>query len=205
MAKPLHYPGPSGQTPRVPPSSGLPTDIIDLVLADHRRIRRLCSALQDAVRWSGGPGSGWMPAHAWERLAALLEEHTRAEEEICYLPMFRCLPCGSGSRREAIDDHDDIREAISEACLQRAGSFPWWRAVRAAVATSAGHLDREESEVLPESLLRLTPARRRELGRQWSACIAGWRLDAAHPVGGTRPGTREALHRTLSPLSPGWG
>lgn len=87
------------------------------------------------------------------------------------------------------------------SCRPPRGGLP----ARLAAAAVRRHLDREESELLPESLFRLTPARWRELGRQWSACIAGWRLDAAHPVGGPRPGTREALHRALSPLSPGWG
>lgn len=178
LTRPLQYPVPSGQALTVVPSGGQPADIIELILADHRRIRRLCGALEDAVRQSSDPGHGWMLAPAWERLAGLLEEHTRAEDEICRLPMFRCLPRASGSRREAIGDHDDIREAISEASLQPAASVPWRRAVRAVVTTSTNHIDWEEREVLAQSRLRLTLARRRELGRQWSACIAAWRLDA---------------------------
>jgi hypothetical protein len=93
-------------------------------MADHRRIRRLCQALDDAARWSGDADPGSMPGHVWERLAGLLEEHTRAEEEICYLPMLSRLPHATQCRQEAIADHDDIREAISEAALQRVGGQP---------------------------------------------------------------------------------
>ena len=157
--------------------AGQPADIIELIMADHRRIRRLAAALDDTARWNGN--SGVMLGHAWHRLAGLLEAHARAEEEICYLPMFGCHPQAAAARREAFDDHDDIREAISEASLHRPGSARWWRAVRAVLAASAGHLDREERILLASGLTGLTMSRRRELGRQWSAFIAAWRLDAA--------------------------
>jgi hypothetical protein len=147
-------------------------------MADHRRIRRLCDALDDAVRRSDDPGRDPMPAHLWHRLAGLLEVHTLAEEELCYLPMFGCSPQAAWDRREAISAHEDIREAIREASLQRAGSPLWWRAVRAVLAASAEHLDHEERDLLPLCLARLTMSKRRELGRQWPAFIAAWTLDA---------------------------
>jgi len=152
-------------------------DIFELIMADHRRIRRLSAALDDMARWGGD--SGWMLAHAWVRLASLLEAHTRAEEEICYLPMSGSRPHGARDRRAAIADHDDIREAVKEASLQRPGSALWWRAVRAVLAVNAGHLGREEHGLLADGLTGLSMTRRRELGRQWCAFIAAWRLDAA--------------------------
>ena len=95
-----------------------------------------------------------MLAHVWERVTHLLDSRTRAEEEICYLAMF-----GPGSplgewRRDAVPDHDDIREAIEEALLQPAGSALWWGAARAVLAASADHLDREEREMLVSWLPR---------------------------------------------------
>ncbi len=91
----------------------------------------------------------------------------------------------------AIADHDDIREAISEAALQRVGSVAWWHAVRAVVTSSIEHIDREECDVLAESLLTVTITRRRELGRQWRAFIAAWRLDTAPRPSGHPPRPRE--------------
>lgn len=145
-------------------------------MADHRRIRRLCAALDDAVRCLGDSGADRMLAQVWQRLADLLQAHARAEEEICYLPMFECGP--PATWRDAIDDHDDIREAISEASLHLAGSASWWRAVRAVIAASTAHLDREEQGILAHGLPALTMSRRRELGRQWLSFIAAWTLDA---------------------------
>jgi hypothetical protein len=178
--------------------AGHPTDVIELIMTDHRRIRRLSEALDNAARYRGDSGQNWTPARVWQRLAALLEAHTRAEEEICY-PLSGCSPQNAGRWRDAIDDHEDIREAIGEASLQRAGSTLWWRAVRAVLAASAGHLDREERDVLPHCLAGLTVSQRRELGRQWLGFIAAWTLDAgpyaqpelrtSMPGGTTCPGT----------------
>lgn len=157
MARPApQHPVPSGQTRTVlAPGGGRPADVIELIMADHRRIRRLRGALHDAARYNGDSGPDWMLAAAWQRLADLLEAHTQAEEEICYLPMFGPGPQATERRREAIADHDDIREAIREASLHRVGSALWWRPVRAVLAASAEHLDREERGVLADCPMAL--------------------------------------------------
>jgi hypothetical protein len=152
-----------------------PTGIIELIMADHRRIRRLSQALQDAAR-RGDPG--WILADAWRQLADLLNVHTRAEEEICYLPMFGSGPDGIARMRDAIDCHDDIREAIGEAAPHAVGSPSWWRAVRAAQAAVNDHLEREEHDIRAGQLPRLAAGARRELGRQWTAFTAAWRQDS---------------------------
>jgi hypothetical protein len=158
-----------------------PADVIELIMAEHRRIRRLCEALDDAARWSGETGPAWVLTSVWQRLAILLDAHTRAEEEICYLPMFGSRLGTAALRQQAVADHDEIREAISEACLQPAGSRLWWGAVRAVLDTTAEHLDREENGPLADCLPRLTINQRRELGRQWSAFMAAWRRSALVP------------------------
>ena len=140
-----------------------------------------------------------MLAHVWQRLAGLLGAHTRAEEEICY-PLSGCSRPDAGRRRDAIDDHEDIREAIGEASLQRVGSPLWWRAVRAVLAVSAGHLDREERDVLPCCLARLTVSQRRELGRQWLRFIAAWTLDAQPELRSGMPGRAAFLGTAWPPV-----
>lgn len=186
MAKPhQQYPRAAGQPVSrraVGRPGGAPADVIALIMADHRRIRRFREVLDDAARGGPAPGSGWMLAHVWERVTDLLGSHTRAEEEICYLPMF-----GPGSRlgkcrRDAVADHDDIREAIEEALLQPVGSALWWNAARAALAASVDHLNREERDILVSWLPQLTMRRRLELGRQWRGFVAARRLEQA-PAG----------------------
>jgi Hemerythrin HHE cation binding domain len=165
-------------------------------MADHRRIRRLREALHDAVRFGGESDPERVLAPVWQRLASLLAVHARAEEEICFLPM-----SGSGSGaaagriRDAICDHDDIREAVSEASLQRVGSAAWWRAVTAALTASAEHLEREEREILARC--GLTQSQRLGLGRQWAGFVAALRQDVnPGPSGSSR--VRRATSATAS-------
>lgn len=168
--------------PEVPeqtvPASGSPSPagVIELITADHRRIRRLTQALQDAAR-RGDPG--WLLADVWRRLTILLDVHTRAVEEICWLPMFGSGTNGPARMREAADCHNDIREAVAEAALHAPGSSPWWRAVRAAQAAVQDYLDREERDVRTGGLSRLTAAAQRELGQQWNAFTAACRQEVS--------------------------
>jgi hypothetical protein len=153
-------------------------DIIELILADHRRIGRLCHALYDTARYEGGPRPDWMLGHVWQRLADLLVAHTQAEEETCYLPLVGTGASATERIRDSIADHDEIRGIIGEAAVQPVGSAPWWRRVRAVMAVSAKHLEHEERDVLPDCLPGLSMSRRKELGRQWCAFMAAWRPDA---------------------------
>lgn len=160
-----------------------PADIIELVLADHRRIVRLRDALGAAGRGSGS-GTGWMLAHAGQRLAEVLAAHLQAEQEICYLSMF-----GAGRHREwreAMADDDDVHYAICEAGLQRPGTAGWRRAVRAAAAAGTRHVERAQAGPLARWQSRLTASQRRELGRQWSAFIAARARDGHHDPGAGR-------------------
>jgi hypothetical protein len=180
--------GPAGQYPGVSDAgryvlipgagAGRQADIIELILADHRRIGRLCRALYDTARYDGSPRPDWMLGHVWQRLADLLVAHTQAEEETCYLPLSGTGAQAAERMRDSIADHDDIRGTIGEAAAQPVGSAPWWRAVRAVIAVSAEHLEHEERDVLPVWLTGLSMSRRKQLDRQWCAFMASWRPDA---------------------------
>lgn len=180
---------------RAVPAAGSPSPagIIELIMADHRRIRRLIQALQDAAR-RGDPG--WTLGDAWRQLANLLNVHTRAEEEICYLPMFGSGPHGIAEMQNAVDCHEDIREVIAETALHAPGSPPWWRAVRAILAAVHDHLEREEHDLRTGRLPRLTAAEHRELGRQWTAFTAAWRQDSQpRPAGVALPASQDKVPR----------
>src|SRR5581483_3251612 len=144
----------TGTAPGVPSADGADQaggvvyDVIDLIMADHRRIRRLQGALRDLARSADDADARRTLAPVWQRLADLLEAHCAAEEEICHLAMFGPGPQAAARAREAVADHDDIREAIREAHLESVGSAGWWRAVSAALVVSAQHVDAEERGVL---------------------------------------------------------
>jgi hypothetical protein len=172
--------------------TGRAADVIDLIMADHRRIRRLRAALSDTVRCASDFGPRWAPDQVWHLLTGLLITHFQAEEEICYLPMFGPGPEAAERRHEAVADHDDIREAIGEASLQRPGSALWWHAVRAALSAVIDHLDREESGVLADCLSRLTMSQRLALGHQWVVFTAASAQDVQRMADGAAPAPQPA-------------
>jgi len=180
------YPGTSGQTRRYVPvrdaEAGLSADIVELIMADHRRIRRLCSAVYDAARPGGQPGPDWMLGHVWQRLADLLVAHTQAEEQTCYASMpgaaRRAALRAADRMRDPLTDHEDIRKLIGEASLHPVGSAPWWHAVSTVIEVSTEHHEREERDILPRYVKGLALSRRKELGRQWCAFMAAWKRDA---------------------------
>jgi len=179
------YRGPSDESRAAQiQTPGRAADVMNLIMADHRRIRRLRETLHDAARLAGGSGPDWVPGHG-QRLTDLLVAHFEAEEKICCLPVLRIAPDTAGPRREALADHDDIREAIREASLQRPGSAPWRRTVTDTLAGSMHHLRREENGILADRPPALTPGQRRLLGRQWSE-----RTAPAKNEGGVMPTSR---------------
>jgi hemerythrin superfamily protein len=158
--------------------ANLSADIAELIMADHRRIRRLCSAVYDAARPGGHSDPDWMLGHVWQRLADLLIAHTQAEEETCYESMSATGARATGRMRDPIADHEDIRKLIGEAALHPVGSAPWWHAVSTVIEDSTEHHEREERDILPRYVNGLALSRRKELGRQWCAFMAAWRRDA---------------------------
>ena len=90
-------------------------DITQLILDDHHEQRRLFAILEQIDR-SDTETLGAV----WDRLAAFLELHAAAEEEIFYPALLRV---GIGARRtgttedetlDAIHDHHDIRDAVHD-------------------------------------------------------------------------------------------
>jgi hypothetical protein len=145
------------------------TDIVDLIRADHERIRALSARLSD-----GGSDSS---SQLWASLADLLELHLDAEEEICFLALFGR---GANEARElarAVDD--EIREAVREARLHPAGSRPWRLAVDAACRAAADHVGDLESGALARFGRQAPPQAREALGRQWQAFVSGREDDPA--------------------------
>ncbi len=76
--------------------------IVGLMLAEHRRIRRLMDAFSHPARHHATYGDAWL-ATIWARAADVIELHLDAAGEICYLPVFgtsrRPRTDGPGHRR----------------------------------------------------------------------------------------------------------
>lgn len=112
-------------------------------------------------------------AALWTRLSAMLEVHAQAEEIYFYPELLRL-----GERRheeeeteetrDAIGDHNDIRDGVRAADRHPVGSAGWWEGVDAARAANDEHMGEEENEGLPDFRLHAHSRLRESLGTQFT-------------------------------------
>jgi hypothetical protein len=120
-------------------------DITQLILDDHHEQRRLFAILEQI----GSTDSATL-SRVWSRLSAFLELHALAEEEIFYPALLQAgLRSGhakgaEGETLDAIKDHNEIRDAISEVARHDAGSPGWHDAIAAANKANGDHMAEEE-------------------------------------------------------------
>jgi Hemerythrin HHE cation binding domain len=145
-------------------------DIVELLLADHAMLRRLLAEVETARRQPDDADSSNELPGRWEMLAALLDMHADAAEEIAFPALFG--PTATGARDNARATHGDIREAVREGRLYPTGSGPWRLAVLAACAAAIEHIDDLESGALARFRHDAPMPVREALGRQWLAFVA---------------------------------
>lgn len=125
-------------------------DITELILADHHEQRRMFAMLDEVDRADTDT-----LGKLWGRLAAMLEVHAQAEELFFYPELLKL-----GERRhedaeveetkDAIGDHNDIRDGILGAAEHQVGSDEWWKGVTAAREANDEHMGEEEHEGLAD-------------------------------------------------------
>ena len=126
-------------------------DITELILDDHQEQRRLFAILEQISR-TDTPALGAV----WERLGIFLELHAAAEEAVFYPAL---LQVGLAAMRregaeaetlDAIRDHNEIRDAVTEVARQQVGTKEWFAAVTAANLANSDHMAEEEREGLTD-------------------------------------------------------
>jgi hypothetical protein len=151
-------------------AQGGTVDITQLILDDHHEQRRLFAILEQIDRTDTGSLSA-----VWDRLAAFLELHAQAEEEIFYPEL---LQVGIASRRragvedetlDAIEDHNEIRDAVAEVGKHQVGTDGWYGAVAAANEANSDHMGEEEREGLTDFRRLASLQRRHELAVMFAA------------------------------------
>jgi Hemerythrin HHE cation binding domain len=126
-------------------------DITQLILDDHHEQRRLF-AIIDQIDDSDVKSL----TTVWGRLATFLEVHAEAEEELFY-PTLLKLGEGAGGKasaasetKDAIKDHNEIRDAIAAVAGHRVGTAAWRKAVSGANKANGDHMAEEEREGLTD-------------------------------------------------------
>jgi hypothetical protein len=107
-------------------------DITQLIAEDHTEQRRLFALIEEP-----GPDNKDALLPVWTHLRVLLDTHAFAEERFFYPEL---LKLGRGAdnespgeeARDAIKDHNEIRDTASEVGRHEVGSPDWFEAVAAA-------------------------------------------------------------------------
>lgn len=126
-------------------------DITEVILNDHEEQRRRFAILDDI-----DPSNTATLGAVWGRLAAMLEVHAQAEELFFYPELLKIgeragrEPVVDEETRDAIADHNDIRDGILAASRHDVGSPGWWDGVSAARKANDDHMGEEEHEGLAD-------------------------------------------------------
>ncbi|HEY2764551.1 MAG TPA: hemerythrin domain-containing protein [Pseudonocardiaceae bacterium] len=137
------------------------SDVTLLILQDHETLRGMFAEVE------GHRDDPKRAADVWADLAALLEVHAAAEEQHFYPALLQYVPGSEDETRDAIRDHDEIRDGIRHAQDAEAGTGPWWQAVGETREANDEHLAEEERDDLPDCLRYLSPEYRIELGTRF--------------------------------------
>jgi len=126
-------------------------DITEVILEQHHQQRRMFAALDEV------PASETETlAAVWKRLEILLETHAEAEERYFYPHLLRL---GSGAAdaegvddevKDAIKDHNEIRDAIVKTHDHETGSEAWQKAVLECRIANDDHMAEEERQDLTD-------------------------------------------------------
>jgi hypothetical protein len=153
-------------------------DITQLILDDHHEQRRLFAVLEQI-----DPSDTDSLSAIWQRLAAFLDLHAEAEEQLFY-PALLHLGRGIDAKHDpeeetddAIRDHNDIRDAVAEANRHDVGTREWFAAVAAANKANGDHMAEEEREGLTDFRRHTSLQTRHELAVAFAA------FEARHVLG----------------------
>jgi hypothetical protein len=138
-------------------------DIVRLILSDHEIFRARfaeLAELHDDTRAA---------AALWGELSAHLETHASAEEQHFYPALLQNVEGSEDETKDAIGDHDEIRQGIRRAAAAEAGSAEWWAGIQDARAANDEHLAEEERDDLPDFLRSVSVELREELGARFVA------------------------------------
>lgn len=141
-------------------------DITQLILDDHEWFRERFRRL-DELRAQSPPDAAELLA-VWRPLAARLDLHAVAEEEIFYPQLLKRGEDPEEETLDAIGDHNDIRDGVHDADRHPAGSDPWWAAVGQARIANDEHMAEEEREGIADFRSNAASGLRESLGKRFN-------------------------------------
>ncbi|GAA1353254.1 hemerythrin domain-containing protein [Saccharothrix algeriensis] len=134
------------------------TDVVDLIMADHREVERLFDELKH---------------HPEKRpllvpvLSAVLTAHSRAEEDSVY-PVARDEADEADEVAHSQEEHVEAEELLARLVATDPASARFDEVLEKLVEGVLHHVEEEESKVLPGMRAQLGDERRAELGRAFA-------------------------------------
>jgi hypothetical protein len=125
-------------------------DITQLIADDHVEQRRLFALMEQLT-----PNDRDALSAVWSRLRGLLDTHARAEELFFYPELLKLGRGADGESpdeetRDAIKDHNEIRDTAAAVDEQELGSPGWFKAVAGANKANSDHMAEEERQGLTD-------------------------------------------------------
>ena len=125
-------------------------DITQLIADDHAQQRRLFALIEELA-----PTDISALKSVWKRLRVLLDTHALAEERFFYPEL---LKVGQGAdyetpteeTKDAIKDHNEIRDTAVDVDRLEVGSPQWFEAVAACNRVNSDHMAEEERQGLTD-------------------------------------------------------
>jgi len=125
-------------------------DITQLIADDHAQQRRLFALIEELA-----PTDISALKSVWTRLRVLLDTHALAEERFFYPEL---LKVGQGAdyetpmaeTKDAIKDHNEIRDTAADVDRLEVGSPQWFEAVAACNRANSDHMAEEERQGLTD-------------------------------------------------------
>src|SRR5580704_11397849 len=141
----------------------LTTRVTDVIRMDHVWFRNQFAALDDTR------GNVAQLKSIWAALSTRLEVHAAAEETLFYPRLLKDDSDAVDDTKDAIRDHNEIRDAIRDAEGHAVGDDAWWKAVNATEHANTEHMDEEEKGPLIEFDDAATSGEQEELASAFSA------------------------------------
>ena len=148
-------------------------DIVRLILSDHETFRARFAELADL---RDEPQAA---AALWGELAAHLETHASAEEAHFYPALLQNVEGSEDETKDAVGDHDEIRQGIRRAAAAELGSDDWWGGIQDAREANDEHLAEEERDDLAPFLEKISLEVRNQVGEKFAA----FKREHAHGAG----------------------
>lgn len=147
-------------------------DITQLILDDHAEQRRLFSLIEQI-----NPRDKAALTAVWERLSAFLDVHAEAEERYFYPTLLKVGEAANDAEgddaapetEDAIEDHNELRDAVKAVGKHKVGTKAWVEAVGEANVVNSKHMGEEERQGLTDFRRTADIQTRHDLGVQFLA------------------------------------